>query len=350
MQLAIPKITVKYFNQLSLSMFQKAIIISILFFSVVISHPSVGQRKITKVAGDQFNIEIDRSSSANFTLLQVTDLHLGSPHEDKWRRDLITCRRIKKLVETHNPDIIVITGDLFDGNKPFGNLLAAYAVNLFDNFERPWLYAFGNHDPEGGFGRADIEKVFAQSQWGILGKHEVQNKWKEKYDYVVNLKLKDQTKPVWQLYGFDSGAEKGNKSIKTEQLEWFKKMSEKSAEAFGSKTRALSFFHIPLIEYQYLKDDSTIVKQGMSEEKVFYEEDDGSAYKAFLNQGNIEAVLCGHDHYNNYWAEYKGGIILSYGYISGEATNYAWPPGGKLITLPLDGGKITIKNVVPELD
>ena len=65
---------------------------------------------------------------------------------------------------------------------------------------------------------------------------------------------------------------------------------------------------------------------------------------------NIEATFCGHDHYNNYWGEYTGGIILSYGYISGEATNEAWPTGGKLIILPVDNGEIQIKNVVPVFD
>ncbi|MEQ6118657.1 metallophosphoesterase [Reichenbachiella sp. MALMAid0571] len=322
---------------------------ALLLFTLFVSGVHAQQRIIKKQGKHQFEIEIDRSSGAPITILQVTDLHLGSPHEDKWRRDLITCRRIKKLVETHDPDMLVITGDLFDGNKPFGNLLAAYAVNLFDGFERPWLYVFGNHDPEGGFGRADIEAVFVQSEWGILGKHDVDSQWKEKYDYVVDVAYKGEKEPKWQLFGFDSGSEKGNKSIKQEQLEWYKSVSDKSLKKHKDTIRAISFFHIPLIEFQYLQDDKSIKKEGKSKEKVYYEEDDGSVYKAFLEQGNMEAVLCGHDHYNNYWGTYKGGIILSYGYISGEATNYAWPPGGKLITLPVDGGEITMENVVPDM-
>jgi hypothetical protein len=46
----------------------------------------------------------------------------------------------------------------------------------------------------------------------------------------------------------------------------------------------------------------------------------------------------------------KGGILLAYGYISGESTNEAWPTGGKLITLPIDDGEIKMKNVVPVFD
>ena len=45
---------------------------------------------------------------------------------------------------------------------------------------------------------------------------------------------------------------------------------------------------------------------------------------------------------------YHGGIILAYGHISGEATNWAWPTGGKLITLSARGGTVGIENVTPE--
>ena len=139
-----------------------------------------------------------------------------------------TCRRIKKLVDTHDPDMIAITGELFDGNKPHGSLLASYAVNFFDSLERPWLFFFGNHDPEGGFGRADIAMVLAESRWGVLGKHAVNNIWKEKYNYTVDITFKGLEKPIWQIFGFDSGSEKGYRSIKEDQFKWYRDKSVNS--------------------------------------------------------------------------------------------------------------------------
>lgn len=322
-----------------------SVLVLVLFCYSIVS----GQRIIHKMDSDQYRIDISKADRSPVTILQVTDLHLGSTDEGKWKRDLETCRRIKKLVETHNPDMIAITGDLFDGNKPHGTLLASYAVNFFDSLDRPWLFMFGNHDPEGGFGRAAIGEVFAESKWGVLGKHTVKNKWKEKYDYVVDILVNGEKKPIWQIFGFDSGAEKGNKSIKEDQLKWYRDVSSSTANTYHEKIRAISMFHIPLIEFQYLQDDDSIKKQGFNEEKVYYEEDDGSVYKTFLEVGNMEAVFCGHDHYNNYWGTYKGGIILAYGFISGVATKYAWPPGGKLISLPVDGGEITMENVTPDM-
>ena len=81
---------------------------------------------------------------------------------------------------------------------------------------------------------------------------------------------------------------------------------------------------------------------------ICYEEDDGSVYQAFLRAGNVKACFCGQDHYNNYWGIHHGGILLPYGHISGEATNYKWPTGGKFITLSLTNSIINVKNVMSD--
>ncbi|PWJ58993.1 3',5'-cyclic AMP phosphodiesterase CpdA [Dyadobacter jejuensis] len=321
-----------------------------LLVCIGIQIPCFSQSTIKSVDTDHFEIEISQNNPQGITILQVTDMHIGGTGEGKWKKDLITYKRIRKLIETYNPDLLAVTGDLLTGEKPFGALLASSVVQFFDGLERPWLYVFGNHDPEGGFGRQAIAEVFAESKWHILGKHPVNSEWNEKYDYLVDLKILGSDKPAWQVYGFDSGSEKGYKSIKSDQLDWYKQTSQASLQRYGQKTRAISIFHIPLIQYQLLQNDTSMKKQGHMKEKVWYEEDDGSVYETFLEVGNIEATFCGHDHYNNYWGTYKGGITLAYGYISGESTKYAWPPGGKLITLPTDGTAIQIENVVPVLD
>jgi hypothetical protein len=84
---------------------------------------------------------------------------------------------------------------------------------------------------------------------------------------------------------------------------------------------------------------------------VCFEEDDGTVYQAFLNQGNIRACFCGHDHDNNYWGKYHGGILLVYGHVSGEACYHRhWEPGAKLIKLPLNHGEIGISEIMLPVD
>ena len=329
---------------------KKYLSLTVFLISLFFIQTLFAQSKIVRLSDDHFQIIFKDIKNREISFLQVTDLHLGSSAEGKWEKDIITFRRIKRLVEMYDPDFIAITGDLMTGEKPFGALLAANCVNFFDSLERPWIYIFGNHDPEGGFGRDKIYEVFNFSKWGILGFHPAKIDEGKKYDFLVDLIIKGDGVPKWQIYNFDSGSHKGFKSIKKDQLDWYRKMSAESAEKAGKQIPAVAFFHIPLIQYQWLWEDKSIKKEGESKEKVCYEEDDGSVYDAFVDVGNIKATFCGHDHYNNYWGTYKGGIILAYGYISGEMTNHAWPVGGKLVKLPLNNGKIEIKNVIPDFE
>ncbi len=322
-------------------MLKKIICITTVF--LVITANVSAQSLIRRIESDQFEIVIEESDSHSILILQVTDLHLGS--RGHWKDDLNTFHRIKRLVNMYDPHFIFITGDLFTGEKPYGNLLAAYAVHFFDSLERPWFYVFGNHDPEGGFGHDDIYNVFKTSQWGVLGFHK--SKESKKYDYFVDIKIGKKSIPSWQVYAFDTGPHDGVKAVQKDQIEWYKKISQKTKKKYNKTIGAISIFHIPLIQYKELWEDQSIKKEGVSLEKVFYEADDGSLYNAFLEVGNIRATFCGHDHYNNYWGKYRGDIILAYGYISGESTNEAWPTGGKLISLPVNEGEISMKNVVP---
>jgi len=262
-----------------------------------------------------------------------------------WQDDLRTYNRIKRLVKMYDPHLIFVTGDLFTGDKPYGSLLAAYAVHFFDELQRPWFYVYGNHDPQGGFGHDDIYNVFKTSEWGVLGYHGADKM--KKYDYYVDIIVGDNSTPNWQVYAFDTGPHNGIKAVQPDQIEWYKEISKQTKEKYNSTIRAISIFHIPLIQYQELWNDDSIKKGGVSLEKVYYEEDDGTLYNTFVEMGNVKATFCGHDHYNNYWGKYTGGIILAYGYISGESTNEAWPTGGKLISLPTGKGEIGIRNVVP---
>ena len=320
--------------------------ITTVFTILLLSFSSVNveaQFTTNKLADDHYEIVLDKSITDSIRILQVTDLHLG--HSERWRDDLNTFNRIKKLVELYNPDLIFVTGDLFTTSKPIGNLLSIFSVNFFDGFERPWFYVFGNHDAAGDYGKDAVYNVFKSSEWGILGYHGSGEL--KKYDYYIDIKVDNVSTPIWQVYGIDTGPHDGIKATQPDQIDWYKNISKQTKEKYNINIRAISIFHIPVIQYQELWNDESIEKSGVSEEKVFYEEDDGTLYDAFVEMGNVEATFCGHDHYNNYWGKYIGGIILAYGYISGESTNEAWPTGGKLITLPIAKGEIGIKNVVP---
>jgi len=304
---------------------------------------SKAEININKKANDHYELVFSDSSLDPIRMLQVTDLLLGN--KGMWRENFRTVNRVKKFVEQFDPHFIVITGDLFTGQKTDKEYLIAFATQFFDGLERPWLYVFGNHDVEGGTSRRFIATVMQGSIWGMIGSHKSTRG--EKYDYQVDLKLGDSKVPAWEIYAFDSGSEKNNKSIKDDQIAWFKKKAQRSQTAYKKIIPALSVFHIPLKQYQYLWNDASLQKTGFYHEQVCFEEDDGSVYDAFVQQSNIRACFCGHDHDNNYWGKYHGGILLVYGHVSGDSGYHRhWPPGAKLISLPVDGGDIYIQDVI----
>ena len=198
-------------------------------------------------------------------------MHLGN--QGKWAADFKVTRRIKSFVRTYQPDLLFVTGDLFTGEKESRENLIAFAVQFFDDLKRPWIYVFGNHDPEGGVSRELIWQIFKDSEWGILGFHRLTEE-SVKYDFQVDLKRDRAAKPLWEIYAFDSGSEKGNKSIKTDQVQWFIKRSELSKKTYREIIPAVSIFHIPLLQYQMLWDDPDLRKTGFYHEKVCFEEDD----------------------------------------------------------------------------
>ena len=125
--------------------------------------------------------------------------------------------------------MVFVTGDLFTGQKDRRSYVFPFAADLFEGLGVPWLFVFGNHDPEGNVGREPIRGLFSSTKWGIIGFHPA-GIGSIKCDYQVDLKFKNREQPIWEIYAFDSGSEPGNKSIKPDQIAWYLEKSSISKE------------------------------------------------------------------------------------------------------------------------
>ncbi len=305
---------------------------------------TMAESTIIRHAPDRFEIRLHSAGRDSLRLLQVTDLHLG--HTERLLKDVSTFRRLQALVEQQAPDAVVITGDCFTGDSSLNRMALAYVPHIFDQWQRPWVLVFGNHDPEGGRSRDSLYAAVLRSRWGVLGRHQSAD-GRYAYDYQVLFTETFRPVPLWEVYAFDSGSGPGSKKISAASLSWFQRRSNESRILSGRIVPALAVFHIPLKQYHELAEGDLSAIRGEKKEPVCFEEDDGLVLEIFAGQGNIRACFCGHDHYNNYYGRHCSGILLAYGYISGESTKWAWPTGGRLIALSLKGDGVQLYTVLP---
>ncbi len=88
----------------------------------------------------EVNLDLDNLSQP-VKLVQLSDLHIGTVHNSSY------LKRIIKKVNEIQPDIVVITGDFFDGSA----FLDEHLVDDLSLLEAPSYLSIGNHENYEGF-------------------------------------------------------------------------------------------------------------------------------------------------------------------------------------------------------
>ncbi|MFH1211281.1 MAG: metallophosphoesterase, partial [archaeon] len=81
------------------------------------------------------------------TIVQLSDIHLGSVHNSEYMK------RIVEKTNEINPDMVLITGDLYDGSRK----VSEEAITNLDNIKAKTFFTTGNHEQFQG-----VEEVLAQ--------------------------------------------------------------------------------------------------------------------------------------------------------------------------------------------
>ena len=111
--------------------------------------------------------------------------------------------------------------------------------------------------------------------------------------------------------------EKGYDYIRHSQIDWYRNHSCALTQANGGKAvPSIAFFHIPVREFCEGVRDSKRDMVG-----VFCEEPSPSKYNSgvvanFLEMGDVEAIVCGHEHDNDFVLKH-GNMFYIYGRFSG---------------------------------
>lgn len=282
-----------------------------------------------------------------YKILQITDIHILNDE----KKDAKAYKTITEMVNTTNPDLIMITGDVTSEKE---NMTAFKSFGEFmETFKTPWGFVFGNHEGldikyengeiVDGITIADKEQlsnylesltycIYQQGDEDVDGMGNYYYYVKDDNGKVINALI------MMDSHSYDD-ANEGYDHFHNNQVEWYEKTIKQIAkDVNGDENKVvptLAFFHVPMQEYKTAYDQGNIITGFRLEEEGCPAVDD-EMFEKMVELGSTKGCFAGHDHMNNYSAEYQG-IRLSYA-PSCDHNIYVVPfRGGQLINIKNDG-------------
>ena len=299
--------------------------------------PSDGELKILQLTDTQI---IDSSQMRTPNRLTASMIEMWSPANiDKNCFNYIT-----ELIESENPDLIILTGDIIYGEFDDNGEIWTRIVDFMDSFGIPWAPIFGNHDNESAKGvewqcaKLEAAKNCLFKKGNLTGNG----------NYSIGI-VDDSGKIRRVIYMLDSNGCLNDPMIADDQISWFKSVSAAIDGAYGEKVPAFMCYHIPSLDFQtafvekygYETTESFDLDLTGSDGDFGQKNENvslfGSTLAPDLKIANVDGVFVGHDHVNNYSILYDG-IRYTYGTKTGtyDYTNSA-VLGGTTIKVFIDG-------------
>ncbi len=282
--------------------------------------------------------------TSNFRILQLTDTHLGD------KDNLDTHFKFMDLtIEEANPDMIVVTGDLFTFASK------ATAKKFFDYLDskgKPWTVTYGNHDEQCYFSVDWLTSTLNNYGSHCLYKDIQDDDVQGNANFAINLEKDGHL--FEQLIVMDSnryyfGSYFGYDYFKEDQIKWYESLIDETTKQNGNVVvPSLMFYHIPLPEVNDAWErskageaDAIAVPFKVKGEDKFGERGEDPCNPKFnsgffdviVKKGSTTGMYFGHDHINNFIINYKG-VDFAYGVKATDRVYYGDAMmGGRVITL-----------------
>lgn len=279
----------------------------------------------------------------DYKVLVLTDIHLKNHGTFaaflgiNYLLDGVSKIALDNLVEDTAPDLILVLGDTVLTAR--NDMEYERFVKQMDSYKIPWACVFGNHDDEGRADKAKLVDVLKTSEYGLFeyGPENLHGAG----NYVIELKRGE--KPGYALFMMDSGSslefEAGTEGINEKQVEWYEWNMSAFGEKYGYKPANMSFFHIPTPAYAKLD----AFEQGERKEDSYFQNSTDEIVEAMLDSNGTH-IFVGHDHSNNFIAEYEG-MKLCYATKSSYNCYFtSGMTGGVLLTI--DGDNAVSEEII----
>ena len=255
---------------------------------------------------------LEMNYKSDFRILQLTDIHLS----DKDDRE--TQFKFLDLLyqDASNPDLVVVTGDLFTFA---GKDTAKSLFNYFNSKKVPWTVCFGNHDEQCYFSVDWLTETLSNLGSYCMFKDLQDDNVNGNCNFVIN--LKEGNKVHDQLFVMDSNrynfdlSQLGYDCFKQDQIDWYEKVVKYTKEQNGDTVNSLMFYHIPLPEvnpaWEEAKNANAVI-YGEKREASCPPDHDYGFFTKIKELGSTKAMFFGHDHINNFEVDYQG-VKFCYG-------------------------------------
>ena len=311
-----------------------------------------------------------RFRNGKFKIMQITDTHyIAGDARSKRSYDAVT-----EIIESERPDFLIHTGDIISDGNPSHKIDAIASLkeilSVASDHQVPFAVALGNHDGQFGVSRHDIFEEIKKLPYNI--NRGIEGIYGDSND-IITLVPEKGGAPKWAFYLFDSGDSTSLKNIggwsydyvHFDQIGWYRQWSERLRKMNGDvPVPALAFMHIPVPEYIDSLHDGEghfhrLMKGNLGEEPCPPYINSG-LFTSMKEMDDVKALVCGHDHDNDYAMKWKE-MFLLFGRFSGGDTvyNHLKPNGARIFEFTEDnttfrswihekGGNITQNLVFPD--
>ena len=288
----------------------------------------------------QLNPTLRFNEDGEFTILYITDLHLG----DTSTNDIKSLISLKSLIKNSDPDLVVLGGDIISGyrwnkiEKQFFYKNWKKFTDIFLEEKVFYAYAFGNHDIEADLNAEEIKLLEETHPYSLFkGDMTEDNESVSNYYLEIFSSLENRTNEISSLIWIFDSKRKGclNRRfsyacITSPQISWYETESKNFFEKKDKIIKGLSFFHIPFPEFKDLWNNYETY--GNKNVYVFCPKKNTHLFDSMVKMGNIKGVYVGHDHSNDFGGFMKG-IELAYNRKSGYGSTGDLVRGGRVFKL-----------------
>lgn len=305
-------------------------------------------------------------TDGNFTILVVADPQCDT--KAQWQE---AQAELEILVKRSDPDYVIINGDMNSDNK--------IPADMWDLFILPitsrgifWSTTNGNHDPY----RHKYYKMYKSYETCLnssVSAGDPNYEYARPMNYAIPVYSNDGEDVVFAIYGMDSGTSNkhGYEGLTKKQIAWYERQSNTLKNLNdGNAVTSLLVLHIPFTQtldmfYSANGGGTAVAKQsgglytvygvtnqsgagvkdytcenGTKVKESFIHttapENDRGMFNAILKQGDIRAVIFGHEHQNNFVGSYKGVLLGFAGKLSTGCYSDTVCRGGRVIRFNQD--------------